>query len=87
MNRLDALTVRESNGKSFWTRIGVAFEAKDGNGWTVMLDAMPAPQDGQFKIMLRAPRQDGEAPKQAYSADKNKRSVPAFEAPDDDLPF
>lgn len=55
-NRLDALTVRESNGKSYWTRIGVAFPAKDGSGWTVLLDAMPAPTEGQFKILLREPK-------------------------------
>ena len=59
--RLDALTVRESNGKAFWTRIGVAFPAKQGNGWSIMLDAMPAPTEGQFKILLREPQpRDGQ---------------------------
>lgn len=51
--RLDALTVRESNGKSYWTRIGVAF--MEGDSGTVLLDAMPAPTEGQFKIVLRKP--------------------------------
>lgn len=54
-NRLDALSVRESDGKSYFTRIGVAFQNKDGKGWSVLLDAMPASNDGQFKIMLREP--------------------------------
>lgn len=54
-NRLDALSVRETDNKSYFTRIGVAFENKDGKGWTVLLDAMPASNDGQFKIMLREP--------------------------------
>lgn len=53
--RLDALTVRESNDKSYFTKIGAAFPNKDGKGWTVLLDAMPAPNEGQFKIMLREP--------------------------------
>lgn len=53
--RLDALCVRESNEKSYFTKIGAAFPNKDGKGWTVLLDAMPAPNDGQFKIMLREP--------------------------------
>lgn len=53
--RLDALTVRESNGKSYFTKVGAAFANKDGKGWTVLLDAMPAPVEGQFKIMLRQP--------------------------------
>ena len=54
-NRLDALCVRENNGKSYFTKIGAAFENRDGKGFTVLLDAMPAPADGQFKIMLREP--------------------------------
>lgn len=53
--RLDALTVRESNGKSYFTKIGAAFPNKDGKGWTVLLDAVPASNEGQYKIMLREP--------------------------------
>ncbi|MFD1104198.1 hypothetical protein [Sphingobium olei] len=54
--RLDALAVREGRDrKSFFTKIGAAFPNKDGKGWTVLLDAMPAPVEGQFKIMLREP--------------------------------
>ncbi len=54
-DRLDALAVREKDGKSYFTRVGVAFPAKQGSGWSVLLDAMPAPVDGQFKILLREP--------------------------------
>lgn len=53
-DRLDALTVREHNNKSYWTKIGAAFPSK-GGGWIVRLDAMPASQDGQFAIHLREP--------------------------------
>jgi hypothetical protein len=55
MERLDALCVRETNGKSYFSRIGVAFPNKDGKGWSVLLDAMPTPTEGQYKIMLREP--------------------------------
>jgi hypothetical protein len=54
--RLDALAVRESNGKSYFTKIGVAFPAKSGNGYSVLLDAIPASVDGQFKILLMEPK-------------------------------
>ena len=54
-NRLDALTVRESNGKSYFTKIGAAFPNKDGKGYTILLDAVPASNEGQYKIMLREP--------------------------------
>lgn len=55
-DRLDALTVRESNGKSYWTKIGAAFPNKNGAGYIVRLDAMPASVDGQFSIHLREPK-------------------------------
>ena len=59
--RYDALTVREHNGRSYWTKIGAAFPNRNGGGWTVMLDAMPASNEGQYKIMLREPLpKDGE---------------------------
>ena len=53
--RLDALAVRENNGKSYFTKIGAAFPNKDGRGYMILLDAIPAPTEGQFKIMLREP--------------------------------
>ena len=55
-NRLDAMVVREGkDGKSFWTRIGVAFQSRNG-GWTVRLDATPL--DGVIHLMV--PRERGE---------------------------
>jgi hypothetical protein len=56
VDRYDALTVRESNGKSYFTKIGVAFPSRSGNGFSVLLDAMPAPTEGQFKILLMEPK-------------------------------
>ena len=57
-SRLDALTVRETDGKSYWTRIGVAFPNREGAGFMVKLDAMPASKDGQYIIHLREPREN-----------------------------
>jgi hypothetical protein len=56
-NRLDALTVREVGDKSYWTKIGVAFQGRDGASYIVKLDAIPAPNEGQFVIHLREPRE------------------------------
>lgn len=68
MERLDALSVRENNGKSYFSKIGAAFPNKDGKGYSVVLDAIPAPVDGQFKIMLRVPLpKDGERPQRQQS--------------------
>lgn len=84
MERLDALTVRESGGKSYFTKIGAAFPNRDGKGWTVLLDAMPASKEGQFKIMLREPlpRDGGPRTKGSY-ADR----APPRDDLDDSVPF
>jgi hypothetical protein len=78
--RLDALTVRETEGKSYWTRIGVAFPNREGPGFMVKLDAMPASKDGQYIIHLREPRennsQGGGQRRQAATADDDY--VPGF---------
>ncbi len=79
--RLDALAVRESNGKSYFTRIGVAFPAKQGDGWSILLDAMPAPTDGQFKILLREPLPPRDAVSQAPR--QQQQAHPSY---DDDVP-
>ena len=55
-DRLDALCVEESNGKSYFTKIGVAFANRNG-GYTVKLRAMPAPTEGEFKILLVEPKE------------------------------
>lgn len=78
MERLDAMTVRESNGKSFWTKIGVAFPAKQGPGWTVLLDAVPAPTEGQFKIILREP---------LPPRDQQSQQQPGYAPMNDSVPY
>ena len=56
-NRLDAFAVREGkDGKNYFDKIGAAFEMKNG-GWSVLVNLIPAPVDGQFKILLMEPRE------------------------------
>lgn len=80
--RLDALTVREHNGKSYWTKIGAAFPSKSG-GWIVRLDAMPASTDGQFAIHLREPLPKDGQTNQRKEAGNNFATDPL----DDDIRF
>lgn len=54
-NRYDALIAKESNGKTYWTKIGVMFENKSGKGFNLLLDAIPASVDGQYRISLFEP--------------------------------
>ena len=63
--RLDALVVRDyekSDGSkgSSWTKIGAAFEGKDGS-WSISLDALPVPAINdkgklECRILLREPK-------------------------------
>lgn len=78
MSRLDALSVRESNGKSYFTKIGAAFPNKSGNGFSVLLDAIPASVDGQYKILLREPQ---ERPASGGGAPNARAEL------NDDIPF
>jgi hypothetical protein len=45
--------VSEGGERDYWTRIGCAFENKDSEGYTLLLDALPV----HGKIVLRAPRE------------------------------
>ncbi|MGX5845158.1 hypothetical protein ACWGTI_31320 [Mesorhizobium sp. ArgA1] len=52
-----AYTVREAKAegqKGFWTRIGAFFAHEDGEGGTLLLEALPI--DG--RIVLRTPKTD-----------------------------
>ncbi|MGV8950122.1 MAG: hypothetical protein ACOH2M_03390 [Cypionkella sp.] len=53
--RLDVLLTREyqagNETKTAFTKVGVAFATKNG-GWSVKMEAMPAPVDGLFSFVL-----------------------------------
>lgn len=58
MKRLIAYTVKtvpatqDTPEESFWTRIGSAFEHKDGKGFNLELEALPV----NGRIVLREPK-------------------------------
>ena len=94
--RLDALIVREyqtSNGdtKAAFTKIGTAWPAKQGAGYSIVLDALPLPsmsRDGKLecRILLREPlpaRDD--APRNGTPARNNR--APVDDDLGDDVPF
>ena len=55
-DRYDALHVRESDGKAYFTKIGAMFPNRNGEGFTLVLDAIGAPADGQYRILLKVPQ-------------------------------
>lgn len=45
-----AYQVRDGNQKGYWTRIGAAWQHKDGKGLNIQLDAVPL--DGKIALRL-----------------------------------
>lgn len=61
--RYDLLIVREDeNKKSWWTKIGVAFENRNGDGYQLLFEALPiAGKDGQVKVIMKQPSEREES--------------------------
>lgn len=84
--RYDALTVRESNGKSYFTKIGAMFANRNGEGFTLVLDAVPASVDGQYRIILSVPKPRDDRERSA-NADRQQAQSRANGRMDDEIPF
>lgn len=96
MSRLDAMIARDwtdSSGatKTQWTRIGTAFPARQGEGYTITFDALPLPslnRDGKLecRVMLRPPLpKDGDRAAPARNGGGGRGGF--RDDLDDDVPF
>lgn len=70
---LRAFTVIKREGQDdFWLAIGAAFAHQSGDGFNVILQALPIPDgDGVCKIVLRPPKDD--EPKPQDNNDRNNK--------------
>ena len=65
-----AYTVVKREGQDdFWLNIGAAFMHQDGDGYNIMLQALPL----NGKIVLRPPKAQTDEPAQPQAKDNNKR--------------
>jgi hypothetical protein len=54
--------IKREGEEDFWLRIGAAFPHHSGDGYNVILQALPIPDgDGTCKIVLRPPKDDKNA--------------------------
>lgn len=69
-----AFTVIKREGQDdFWLPIGAAFAHQNGEGFNVILQALPIPSgDGQCKIVLRPPKNDDDQRPQERGDRDNK---------------
>lgn len=78
-NRYDLCTGRKDrDGKSHWTRIGVMFPAREGDGFAIKLEALPIPNDkGEVWISAFLPKEkEGQTQRQSRQRED-----------DSDIPF
>ena len=70
-----AFTVIKREGQDdFWLPIGAAFPHQSGDGFNVILQALPIPNgDGQCKIVLRPPKDGDDRGAQGHN-DRNNKS-------------
>ncbi len=71
----NAYVVTRREGKEdWWMQIGAVFAHKDGDGFNVILQALPIPNgDGQCKIVLRPPKQQEDKQNNAPPNNANRR--------------
>ena len=88
--RYEAIAARrykdqQGNEKTKFTNIGVAWPMRDKDSFTLRLDAIPAPQDGEYVILLMPPKpKDGD--RQQRNEQPSHGGGLARDI-DDDIPF
>ena len=83
--RYDLLTSRkDKDGKSRYTKIGVMFPSKQGDGFSIKLEALPlANEQGEVWIGAYPPRED-DGQRKAPPAQSSRNTSAQI---DDDIPF
>lgn len=89
--RYDAVAVRrytdnQGNEKTQYTTVGVAFSMRERDGFTVRLNAIPAPSEGEYVILLMPPKPKDDN----RSSSRSQGGAPAgglSREMDDDIPF
>lgn len=66
----------EQNGeqKTFWMKLGSAFQNQDGVGWTIVLDTVPVGPGWDGKMQMRPPREQGDSRSNQQQRSNNQRS-------------
>jgi hypothetical protein len=52
-DRYDLLTAREKDGRSYFTKIGVMFPNRNGEGFTCFFEALPIPGPDGCKVIVK----------------------------------
>lgn len=55
--RLDVICWKKIKDKSYPMRVGSAVPRNNGDGYSLYIDAIPAPIDGQYQFTVQKPRE------------------------------
>lgn len=81
--------IEKADGDTFWHKIGIAYENKNKNGFTLTFNSLPLPgKDGITKVMMfkDEPREGGWGSQQDKDQQK-KDQEDSYDDLDDDIPF
>lgn len=80
--RYDLITPRaRKDGKTFWVKLGAGFPNKDGQGFTLVLDALPvADAEGIVRVLMVEPRDNAGQQRQEQPAARDNLDT-------DEIPF
>ena len=89
INRYDIMSGRKDNtGKTRYTKIGVMFPAKQGNGFTIKLEAYPLPNEkGEVWIAAFEPRENDAPQSGGKSAPRRAGAGSIPDDIEDSIPF
>lgn len=91
-DRYDAVAVRrykdrDGNEKSQFTTVGTAWPMRDKDGFTVRLNAIPAPSEGEYVILLMPPKAKDDQRQSSRQSESQGRGGSLSRDMDDDIPF
>ncbi len=87
---------KDREGKTRWTKVGVMFPAKSGNGFALKFEALPLPDEkGEVWVQAMEPREreEGQEPGERPAQRQNYNPIPQKPAKstgamiEDEVPF
>jgi hypothetical protein len=87
--RYDMLTVREKDGRAYFTKIGVMFPNRNGEGFTAYFEALPVPGPDGCKVVIKKAEERPQGNRGAASRPEQSSARPASQYDDvnEEAPF
>ena len=94
MSRMDIMQPRQgSDGKTYWTKLGSAWPAKNGPGFSLTFEALPLQslkkddRTGEMTLECRVLLREPLPPRDGQPAQRSNAGPPPVDDLNDDVPF